>query len=261
MARGAEPLDGGEEGRRRQPELRRDAGGLPPAAGPPGVEPGPEADEGEGTLPGLGERRQEPVHLEQLLQDHHHPEPDPRPEHREAQGPAVLVPVDDHQRSGGQPGPEGEGELGPGSRLEGDSVFPARPEQGLDDDPLLVDLERVGGAVGAPVGELVPGGGERVHQFADAGLEDLGEAEQEGGAGPLLPQPVDQGRQRDRPARFPGREHEELARRGHGEEAVSPARDAVPFQRFLVAHPGHGAPPSRGIVPDPAPGVDRPGRR
>ena len=217
--------DGVEEVLAGEPELRAVAGGRLPVPGAFGRQPAADADARlhTGLLGDVADQRQ----LRGLLDDQDHRAAEARGEERHLDVLLVLVAVADDQRVRVLEHRHDRQQLRLRARLEAEVEGLAVLHQVLDDEALLVDLDRIDAAVGALVAVLADGVLEGLVELDDARLEDLGEADQKGQTDPPLAQLVDQTFEVDRRRPGPAGVHDEVAQVVDGEVVVPPAGDVV----------------------------------
>ena len=154
----------------------------------------------------------------------------------------VLVAVADDQRVGVVHGRQDREQLGLAAGLETDAERPPEVDDLLHDVALLVHLDRVDRPVTAPILVLLDRRGEALAERADAGGEDVGEADQHRHVEPAPLEVVDQVLQVDgRAARSP-RADLDAAGRVDRDEARAPAVDLVQIDRILNLPSGHRRP-------------------
>jgi hypothetical protein len=217
--------DGVEEVLAGEAELRAVAGGGLPVPGALGRQPAADADArlDTGLLGDVADQRQ----LRGLLDDQDHRPAEARGEQRHLDVLLVLVAVADDQRVGVLEHRHHRQQLRLRAHLEAEVEGLAVLHQVLDDEALLVDLDRIDAAVDALVAVLADGVLEGLVELDDARLEDLGEADQEGKTDPPLAQLVDQAFEVDRRRPGPAGVHDEVAQVVDGEVVVPPAGDVV----------------------------------
>ena len=121
------------------------------------------------------------------------------------------------------------------ARLEAVAVAAAGLDDVVDDDALLVDLDREDAAEDVAVAVLVDGAREGVVQVGDGGREDLREADDHRRRDAAQRDLVDDLLQRDAAGGLARRPDDEVAVVGDVEEALAPVRDPVERGGLRVA--------------------------
>jgi hypothetical protein len=229
---------------RRQPELRVRPAGVLPLADAFGVQARAEPDERLDA--DLARDRHHLADLVDRLRDQQDPRPRPERAQRELDVVAVLEAVADDVRLGVQRHRERERELALAADLEAVAVLAAFLDERLDDDALLVHLDREDSLVVLRVVELLDRGRERVVEAADPVLQDLREPDQERRAEPAAAELLDDVLEPEICRVVLGRTHADAARVVDREVPLAPLVDGGLGDRVLLADRlGIGGPDGR----------------
>ena len=236
---GLEDLDRLEHLGRGEAELGRLAAGFGPLSRAAGVELGAHADQGA-HAPLLRDRK-DPLELGDLLEDQDHLLLHSHGVERHAHERLVLVSVARDEALGPEVGRDGREQLGLGAGLEAVAVAPARLDDVVHDDALLVDLDREDAAEDVAVAVLVDGARERVIQVRDRRGQDLGKADDHRRGDAAGRHVIHDLLERDAARGLPRRTHDEIAVLRHVEKPLAPVRECRRALRHRCSAAPRGA--------------------